>query len=122
MKKVKEKENLFQTIFLVVVVLLKPTIGAIFGEYENIAFVFGAFAGFYLIHFLFVFFYKDEYPEKDHWEEKLNLWTMLFYGLCLLLLHWLRVQNVWVMALVGVILIAINVLIKSKRKAALNRN
>lgn len=112
---VKERESLFQTIALVAVVLGKRYYGSYLGEYENILFVFIVTGVFYLIHFLFVKFTKD-YPDRDDWEEKLNVITLLLYGLGLLILFWLNVNNVIVMAVVGVILISINVIIKTKRR------
>lgn len=120
MNTIKEKENMIQTVFLVMIVMFKRYFGYVLGEYENVLFVFIAVAGFYLIHFLFVKFAKD-YPEKDHWEEKLNLGTLVLYGIGLLVLHLLNVNNVYVMAAVGIILITINVLIKTKRRAILKR-
>ncbi len=115
MMSVKERESLFQTIALVAVVLGKRYYGSYLGEYENILFVFIVTGVFYLIHFLFVKFTKD-YPDRDDWEEKLNVITLLLYGLGLLILFWLNVNNVIVMAVVGVILISINVIIKTKRR------
>lgn len=112
---VKEKESLLQTISLVAIVLGRRYYGHYLGEYENILFVFAAAGVFYLIHFLFVKFTKD-YPQRDDWEEKLNLVTLLLYGLGILILFWLNVTNVIVMAAVGFILIAINVIIKTKRR------
>lgn len=115
MMSVKERESLFQTIALVAVVLGKRYYGSYLGEYENILFVFIVTGVFYLIHFLFVKFTKD-YPDRDDWEEKLNVITLLLYGLGLLILFWLNVNNVIIMAVVGVILISINVIIKTKRR------
>lgn len=117
MNTIKEKENMVQTIFLVVLVMAKRYAGFLMGEYENVVFIFSAVIIFYLIHFLFVTFSKN-YPERDDWEERLNLFTLGLYGIGIFILQMVHVTNLAVMAAVGIILIAINVLIKSKRKAA----
>lgn len=106
-----------QTVFLVILVMLKRYAGILLGEFENVAFIFSAVLIFYLIHFLFVTFSKN-YPEKDDWEERLNLFTIGLYGIGVFILQMFQVTNLVVMATVGIILIAINVLIKSKRKSA----
>ena len=117
MNKIKEKENIVQTIFLVILVMVKQSAGFLLGEYENVIFIFSAVLIFYFIHFLFVTFSKS-YPEKDDWDERLNLFTIGVYGIGVFILQVLHVTNLTIMAAVGIILIAINVLIKSKRKAA----
>lgn len=113
---IKEKENLLQSIFLVFSILLKRYFGYLLGDYENSLFIFIALAGFYLIHFLFVKISKD-YPKTDDWEEKLNLITILIYGVAVFLLQLLNATNVVIMLTVGIILILLNVLIKTKRRA-----
>lgn len=114
---IKEKENIVQTAFLIILVTLKRYAGILLGEFENVVFIFSAVIIFYLIHFLFVTFGRN-YPEKDDWEERLNLFTIGLYGIGVFILQMLQVNNLAMMALVGILLIGINVLIKSKRKSA----
>ncbi|UJF16186.1 hypothetical protein LZ578_03375 [Jeotgalibaca sp. MA1X17-3] len=114
---IKEKENMVQTTFLIILVMLKRYAGILLGEFENVIFIFSAVIVFYFIHFLFVTFGKN-YPEKDDWEERLNLFTIGLYGIGVFILQMLQVTNLTIMAMVGILLIGINVLIKSKRRAA----
>lgn len=114
---IKEKENMVQTFFLVILVMLKRYAGILLGEFENVIFIFSAVVIFYLIHFLFVTFGKN-YPEKDDWEERLNLFTIGLYGIGVFILQMLQVNNLAILAIVGILLIGINVLIKSKRRSA----
>lgn len=113
---VSEKENIFQALYIVAIVLLKRRYGMFLNDYENIIFVFLAALGLYLIHWLLTKLYKGE-NQPDDWEEKLDIMTIVVYGFGLLLLKWLQVTNVWVMLLVGGLLVAINVIIKYKRRS-----
>ncbi|MDE1547618.1 hypothetical protein [Jeotgalibaca caeni] len=112
----KDIENALQSVFLIMIVMLKQYAGSSLGEYENVIFVFSAVTGSYLIHFLFVKLSKN-YPKRDDWEEKLNLLTLLAYGFGLLVLQLLGVKSIFVLGAVGIILIAMNILIKTKRKS-----
>lgn len=112
----KDIENALQSVFLIMIVMLKQYAGSSLGEYENVIFVFSAVTGSYLIHFLFVKLSKN-YPKRDEWEEKLNLLTLLAYGIGLLVLQLLGVKRIFVLGAVGIILIAMNILIKTKRKS-----
>ena len=112
----KDIENALQSVFLIMIVMLKQYAGSTLGEYENVIFVFSAVTGSYLIRFLFVKLSKN-YPKRDDWEEKLNLLTLLAYGIGLFVLQLLGVKSIFVLGAVGIILIAINILIKTKRKS-----
>lgn len=112
----REKENIFQALYIVAIVLLKRKYGMLLNDYENIIFVFLAALGLYFIHWLLTKFSKSE-NQLDDWEEKLDIMTIVIYGFGLLLLKWLQVTSVWVMLLVGGLLIAINVMIKYKRRS-----
>lgn len=112
----KDIENALQSVFLIMIVMLKQYAGSSLGEYENVIFVFSAVTGSYLIHFLFVKLSKN-YPKRDDWEEKLNLLTLLAYGIGLFVLQLLGVKRIFVLGAVGIILIAMNILIKTKRKS-----
>ena len=113
--KLNEKENLFQALFVVAIVLLKRYYGSALGEYENIIFVFTAAIGLFFINWLLKRLDRSG-AELDAWEDKWDLATILVYGLALLLLKWLNVTNIWVMVVVGVLIIGINVVIKLKRR------
>lgn len=113
--KLNEKENLFQALFVVAIVLLKRYYGSGLGEYENIIFVFTAAIGLFFINWLLKRLDRSG-AELDTWEDKWDLATILVYGLALLLLKWLNVTNIWVMVVVGVLIIGINVVIKLKRR------
>ena len=113
--KLSEKENLFQAIFVIAIVVLKRFYGSVLGEYENILFVFTAAIGLFLINWLLKRLDKKS-VELDMWEDKWDLATILVYGLALLLLKWLHVTNIWVMVVVGVLIIGINVVVKLKRR------
>lgn len=113
--KLNEKENLFQALFVVAIVLLKRYYGSALGEYENIIFVFTAAIGLFFINWLLKRLDRSG-AELDTWEDKWDLATILVYGLALLLLKWLNVINIWVMVVVGVLIIGINVVIKLKRR------
>ena len=52
--KLNEKENLFQAVFVVAIVLLKRFYGSALGEYENIIFVFTAAIGLFAINWLLI--------------------------------------------------------------------
>lgn len=113
--KLSEKENLFQAIFVIAIVVLKRFYGSVLGEYENILFVFTAAIGLFLINWLLKRLDKKS-VELDMWEDKWDLATILVYGLALLLLKWLHVTNIWVMVVVGVLIIGVNVVVKLKRR------
>ena len=113
--KLSEKENLFQAIFVIAIVVLKRFYGSVLGEYENILFVFTAAIGLFLINWLLKRLDKKS-VELDMWEDKWDLATILVYGLALLLLKWLHVTNIWVMVVVGVLIIGINVVVKLKTR------
>lgn len=113
--KLNEKENLFQAIFVIAIVVLKRFYGSALGEYENILFVFIAAIGLFLINWLLKRLDKKN-EELDIWEDKWDLATILVYGLALLILKWLHVTNVWVMVVVGVLIIGVNVVVKLKRR------
>lgn len=115
----KEKENLCQSIFLIIAVVFKRYGGYLLGEYETSLFIFIALIGFYVIHLAFVKLAKD-YPQRDNWEENFNLVTLLGFGLAVFILQLINAANILLIAVVGIILILINVLIKSKRRAAKN--
>lgn len=116
----REKENIFQALYIVAIVLLKRKYGMLLNDYENIIFVFLAALGLYLIHWLLTKLSKSE-NQLDDWEEKLDIMTIVIYGFGLLLLKWVQVTSVWVMLLVGGLLIAINVMIKYKRRSIKKR-
>ena len=113
--KLNEKENLFQAVFVIAIVVLKRFYGSALGEYENILFVFTAAIGLFLINWLLKRLDKKN-VEVDMWEDKWDLATILVYGLALLLLKWLHVTNIWVMVVVGVLIIGVNVVVKLKRR------
>ena len=113
--KLNEKENLFQAVFVVAIVLLKRFYGSALGEYENIIFVFTAAIGLFAINWLLKRLDKSG-ATFDTWEDRWDLATILAYGFSLLLLKWLQVTNIWVLVVVGVLIIGINVVIKLKRR------
>lgn len=116
--KIKELENMLQTVSLVILALLKRVRGTQLGAYENVVFIFTVVFVFYIIHRMCVRFGKD-YPIVDEWEEKLDLMTIVAYGVMVFLLTILNVTNIIIMAVIGILLIAINVLIKTKRRKIL---
>lgn len=118
MQSIREKENVFQTLYLAVIMLGKKFYGYFLGDWENLVFIFGAALGLYLIHYGCVRWGAD-YPQVDDWEEKFNLGTILLYGAAVFVLQLLRVSSLLVFAAIGLILIAINVLVKLKRKDAI---
>lgn len=111
----KEKENLFQALFVVLIVILKRNFGEILGDYENIIFVFVAALGLFSVNWVLKRLDKSG-SEGDNWEDKWDFVTFIFYGIALLVLHWLHVTNIWIMVIVGVLVIGINVIIKLKRR------
>lgn len=113
--KLNEKENLFQAIFVIAIVVLKRHYGSALGEYENILFVFTAAIGLFIINWLLKRLDKNN-VEMDMWEDKWDLVTILGYGLALLVLKWLHVTNIWVMVVVGVLIVGVNVVVKLKRR------
>lgn len=118
MRTIREQENIFQTFFLATILLAKRFYGELLGEWENLAFIFGAALGLYLIHSLCVRYGKD-YPNVDDWEERFNLGTLALYGVAAFVLQLMGATNLLFFAAVGLILVAINVLVKLKRKQAI---
>lgn len=111
----KEKENVFQALFIVLIVILKRNFGEMLGDYESIVFVFVAAFGLFSISWVLKRLDKSG-SEGDNWEDKWDFVTFIFYGFALLALHWLNVTSIWIMVIVGVLVIGINVQIKLKRR------
>lgn len=111
----KEKENIFQALFIVLIVILKRNFGEMLGDYESVVFVFVAAFGLFSISSVLKRLDKSG-SEGDNWEDKWDFVTFIFYGFALLVLHWLNVTSIWIMVIVGVLVIGINVQIKLKRR------
>lgn len=111
----KEKENLFQALFVVTIVILKRNFGEMLGDYENVIFVLVAAMGLFSVNWVLKRLDKNG-QQDDNWEDKWDFATFVFYGFALLVLQWLKVTNIWIMVIVGVLVIGINVVIKLKRR------
>lgn len=111
----KEKENIFQALFVVAIVVLKQNFGELLGDYENIIFVLVAAFGLFFTNWILKRLDKNG-KQGDNWEDKWDLATFVFYAFALLVLQWLKVTNIWILVIVGVLIIGINVVIKLKRR------
>ena len=78
--KLSEKENLFQAIFVIAIVVLKRFYGSVLGEYENILFVFTAAIGLFLINWVLKRLDKKS-VELDMWVLPMNVSLRMMFML-----------------------------------------